>query len=93
MSFFFWFPVGILAGVSLGILALVYDFRGVRSMLEDDVKSGMDDIDVWGAFQARGPHGDKTRDYERFEELMQRTQLWVALVCVLMGILALVGPW
>ena len=92
MSFMFWFPLGIGTGVGFVIWSYATDFRGVRSMVEKDIADAGDEGDVWAAFHP-GQKTDTVRDPYKFEELMQRIQLWAAVVFALIGLLILVGPW
>lgn len=91
MSFAIWFPLGMIAGITALVAAVANDFMGLRSMLEEDIRSGMDEVDVWDVFQSH--RAGESRDSYRLEEMLQRTQLWLALMCVLLGLVVLVGPW
>jgi hypothetical protein len=92
MSFIFWFPLGLAAGVLFVIWSYSTDFRGVRSMVEKDIADAGEEGDVWAAFHPP-KKDDSRRDPYRFEELMLRIQLWIVLSLTIIALLILVGPW
>jgi len=92
MSFIFWFPLGIGSGIALVIWSYAADFRGFRTMVEKDIADADEEGNVWAAFHS-GPKKEVMRDPYKFEELMQRIQLGGVALCVLVGLLILIGPW
>jgi hypothetical protein len=96
MSFMFWFPLGIAAGVMFVLWSYSTDFKGIRTMVEQDIADAGDEADVWAAFHPESKPSSKDvsdRDCYRFEELMHRIQLWAVLSLTMIALLILVGPW